>query len=44
MCMHPFIPTSENIIYVGFIYGVIIPNVCVSGSDVLDSFGDSFLY
>ena len=41
--LHPFVLTEENIIYVGFIHNVVIPNVCVSKADVFNDFGTSFI-
>ena len=39
MFTHPFVPTSKNIIYVGFKIYIIISIACVSGTDFLDDIG-----
>ena len=39
--MHPFVPTSQKIIYVG-LFTIIVLNFCVSGDEILNDFGISF--
>ena len=40
--MNSFVPISQNITNVGLLV-IIIPNVFVSGADILNDFGISFL-